>query len=79
MHRFTQGSGMGRRTRLSADKPVGEVLEGWRSHPSSVSVSALFDPRVVDMGGELLHVSVPLQRVLIQLNLFPEVYDGSDH
>ena len=54
------------------DKAVG-VPEGWRSHPSGVSVSALFDPRVVDMGGELQHVSVPLLRVLVQLDLFQEV------
>ncbi len=68
---------MSRRPRLLVDKPVGGVPEGWRSHPSGVSVSALFDPRVVDMGGELLHISVPLQRVLGQLDLFREEHDGS--
>ena len=49
------------------------VHRGSRSDPRCVSVSALFDPRVVDMGGELLHVSVPLQRLLVQLDLFQEV------
>ena len=55
---------------------VGDTQGGWRSHPPCVSVSALFDPSVVDLGGELQHVFVPLQRVLVQLNLFEGCDDG---
>ena len=50
------------------DKSVG-VPEASRSEASGVSVSALFDPSVVDLGGELQHVSVVLRTVLIQLTL----------
>ena len=58
------------------DKPVGEVHRGSRSDPLCVSVSALFDPTVVDLGGELQHISSPLLRVLVQLNLFDGEDDG---
>ena len=50
------------------DKSVG-VPRASRSEALGVSVSALFDPSVVDLGGELQHVSDVLRTVLIQLTL----------
>jgi len=54
------------------DKQVGDSKGGGAATPFGVSVSALFDPSVVDLGGELLHISRPLKEVLIQLTLFEE-------
>ena len=76
MRPSTEGPGIGRSTQLFADKPVGGTSPSLRSKEGDVSVSALFDPRVVDMGGELLHISVPLKRVLVQLWLFEGGEDG---
>ena len=56
------------------DKSVG-VPRASRSEALGVSVSALFDPSVVDLGGELQHISEPLKEVLIQLTLDL----GADH
>ena len=75
MRQSTEGPCIGRRTRLHADKPVGGVQRGSRSEPLCVSVSALFDPSAVDLG-ELQHVSGPLLRVLMQLEMFKEEDDA---
>ena len=71
----TEGTRLALVTRGLVDKPVGGTHPSLRSKEGCVSVSALFDSAIVDLGGELQHISVPLLRVLVQLDLFQEVYD----
>jgi len=57
---------MGSRPR---DRQVGESRGGGEATPSGVSVSALFDPSVVDLGssGELEDIQSVLGTVLVKL------------